>query len=194
MGRVDFRGSLRQDEFVRYGRRTWWGREADAKAGIERLCISLSYVETFNSKIIKGFVPELRSRNVFFVFRDSYVLYIYIYVMNILCTFHAAISWLCYKKTTTLNHLSDSITDISITGICMHHSTTGIRVAICHNFDYVEILNLYKDITQPFQNTDFLNDETQQDTKTIGQSVNSHPRRLHQHKYEFAKKNFSHLL
>ena len=24
-GRVDFRGSLRLDEFVRYGRRTWWG-------------------------------------------------------------------------------------------------------------------------------------------------------------------------
>ena len=29
----------------------------------------------------------------FFVFRDSYV--IYIRVMNILCTFHVAISWLC---------------------------------------------------------------------------------------------------
>ena len=43
------------------------------------------YVETFNSKVIKGFVPELRSRYVFLVFRDSYVLCIY--VMNILCTF-----------------------------------------------------------------------------------------------------------
>ena len=47
---------------------------ADEKAGIERMCISLPYVETFNSKIIKGFVPELRSRYVFFEFRDSYVL------------------------------------------------------------------------------------------------------------------------
>ena len=28
----------------------------------------------------------------FFVFRDSYVLYIYIYVMNILCAFHASVS------------------------------------------------------------------------------------------------------
>ena len=60
---------------------------ADGKVIIERLCISLPYVETFNSKVIKGFVPELRSRYVFFVFRDSYVLCIY--VMNILCTFHA---------------------------------------------------------------------------------------------------------
>ena len=47
-------------------------------------CISLPYVEkTFNSKVIKSFVPELRSHKCFFVFRDSYVIY-----MNILCTFH----------------------------------------------------------------------------------------------------------
>ena len=62
------------------------GGGADGKSRIERLCISLPYVETFNSKVIKGFVPELRSRYVFFMFRDSYVLCIY--VMNIICTFH----------------------------------------------------------------------------------------------------------
>ena len=38
--------------------------------------------EPLNSKVIKSFLPELRSRYVFFEFRDSYVLYIY--VMNIL--------------------------------------------------------------------------------------------------------------
>ena len=52
--------------------------EGDGKASIERLCLSL-YVETFNSKVIKGFVPEQRSRYVFLVFRDSYVLYLYGY-------------------------------------------------------------------------------------------------------------------
>ena len=63
-----------------YSRRPLWrvlhmlGWGADEKARIERLCLSLPYVETFNSKVIKGFVPELRSRKVFFVFRDSYVL------------------------------------------------------------------------------------------------------------------------
>ena len=62
----------------------WVG--ADGKVIIERLCISLPYVETFNSKVIKSFVPELRSRYVFFVFRDSYVLCMY--VMNIICSFH----------------------------------------------------------------------------------------------------------
>ena len=59
---------------------------ADGKARIERMCIFLPCVETFNSKVIKGFVPELSSSYVFFVFLDSYVLCIY--VMNILCTFH----------------------------------------------------------------------------------------------------------
>ena len=57
------------------------GAGSDEKARIERMCISLPYVETFNSKVIKGFVHELRSRYVFFEFRDSYVLcYIYIYI------------------------------------------------------------------------------------------------------------------
>ena len=84
---------MRPDEFGRDGCRTRWG--ADEKVIIERLCISLPYVETFNSKVIKGFVPELRSRYVFFVFRDSYVLCIY--VMNILCTFHISVSWVWYN-------------------------------------------------------------------------------------------------
>ena len=35
--------------------------------------------EPLKSKIIKSFVPELRSRCVFFEFRDSYVLYLWTY-------------------------------------------------------------------------------------------------------------------
>ena len=87
--RVDFRGSPRPDEFVRCGRHTCCGG-ADGKVIMERLCNSLPYVETFNSKVINGFVPEIRSRYVFFVFRDSYVLCIY--VTNILCTFPISVS------------------------------------------------------------------------------------------------------
>ena len=50
---------------------------ADGKVVIERLYLSLPYVEKpFNSKVIKSFVPELRNRQVFFVFRDSYVIYV----------------------------------------------------------------------------------------------------------------------
>ena len=60
-----------------------WG--ADEKASIERFCLSPYVEEPLNSKVIKGFVPEQRSRFVFFEFQDSYVLWMY--VMNVPCTF-----------------------------------------------------------------------------------------------------------
>ena len=73
---------------------------ADEKARIERMCISLPYVETFNSKVIKGFVPELRSCYVFFEFRDSYVLSLW--KINVRFThgriglwYTSSMSWIC---------------------------------------------------------------------------------------------------
>ena len=79
------------------------GRRADGKASIERLCFSPYSKKPLNSKVIKSFVPELRSRQVFFVFRDSYVLCIY--VMNVsLCTFHISVSWVCYCRIHRLHH------------------------------------------------------------------------------------------
>ena len=70
--------------------RTWFG--ADGKISIERWYLSPYVEKPFNSKVIKSFVPELRSRQVFFVFRDSYV--IYEHFVNIICTFH--IFMYCY--------------------------------------------------------------------------------------------------
>ena len=61
------------------------GRGADEKARIERMCFFLPYVKTFNSKLIKGFVPELRSRKCFSCFEIPMFCYIY---MNIICRFH----------------------------------------------------------------------------------------------------------
>ena len=64
------------------------GGEADEKIIIERLCISLPYVEEpLNSKVIKSFVPELRSRKCFSCFEIPmfyviYVIYIYIYELS----------------------------------------------------------------------------------------------------------------
>ena len=66
---------------------TWFG--ADGKVSIERGYLTPYVEKPLNSKVIKSFVPELRSRKCFFflcVFRDSYV--INMCVMNILCTFH----------------------------------------------------------------------------------------------------------
>ena len=62
------------------------GGGVDEKPRIERLCRSLYVEEPLNSKVIKSFVPEQRSRQVFFVLRDFYVL-CYIF-MDIRCTFH----------------------------------------------------------------------------------------------------------
>ena len=67
----------------------------------------------WHSKVIKSFVPELRSCYMFFVFRDSYVLRMY--VTNILCTFHIFVfmygygtniksSWLFHAKRLQ-NHI-----------------------------------------------------------------------------------------
>ena len=44
----------------------WWG--ADGKVNIERLCISPYVEKPFTSKVIKSFVPELRSRKSFSCF------------------------------------------------------------------------------------------------------------------------------
>ena len=54
--------------------RTWFG--ADGKVSIERWYPSPYVEKPLNSKVIKSFVPEQRSRQVFFVFRDSYVIFI----------------------------------------------------------------------------------------------------------------------
>ena len=67
----------------------WGGWGADGKVIIERLCISLSYVETFNSKVIKGFVPELRSRKCFSCFEIP-IFYVYM-----LWTFYVRFPYSC---------------------------------------------------------------------------------------------------
>ena len=80
-GRVDIETWARRDEFARYVYRTWCGG-ADGKVSIERLCLSPYVEKPLNSKVIKSFVPELRSRKCFSCLRIP-MLY-----MNILCTFH----------------------------------------------------------------------------------------------------------
>ena len=54
--------------------------EADGKVVIERLCLSLPHVEKpFNSKVIKSFVPELRSRKcLFFLCVSGFLCYPYV--------------------------------------------------------------------------------------------------------------------
>ena len=85
--RVDFRGSLRPDEFARYRRRTRWG--ADGKTRIERMSISLPYVKTFNSKVIKGFVPNKEVIKCFSCFE------IPMFYVCMLWTFYVRLAYSC---------------------------------------------------------------------------------------------------
>ena len=58
--------------------------------------------EPLNSKVIKSFVPEQRSRKCFSCFEIPMfsVIYIYIYIYgHYMDVSHIAISWLCYTKT-----------------------------------------------------------------------------------------------
>ena len=98
--RVDFRGSQRLDEFARYGRCTRCGGRRWKSQNRKNVYLSPYVEEPLNSKVIKGFVLELRSHYVFFEFRDSYVLCIY--VMNVICTFHIFM----YGYVTVLSYLS----------------------------------------------------------------------------------------
>ena len=52
--------------------------------------------EPLSSRVIKSFVPELRRRKCFSCFE---IPIFYLYIMNILCIFHVAISWLCSTVT-----------------------------------------------------------------------------------------------
>ena len=71
---VDFRGWPKPGQWPCGRCHTWFG--ADGKVRIERWYLSPYVEKPLNSKVIKSFVPELRSRKCFFVFRDSYVIYV----------------------------------------------------------------------------------------------------------------------
>ena len=66
--RVNFQGSQRPDKFVCYGRRRRWGGRWKSQ-NRKNVYLSPYVEEPLNSKVIKSFVPELRSRKCFSCFR-----------------------------------------------------------------------------------------------------------------------------
>ena len=100
---VEIETWARPDKFVRYGCRTWWWWwwGADGKVIIERWYLSPYVEKPFNSKVIKSFVPELRSCKCFFVFWDSYVIYICLWTFYV--RFTQPYIWLC--NTTSKRNL-----------------------------------------------------------------------------------------
>ena len=72
------------------------GGGADKKSQNRKIVPLSPYVEEpLNSKIIKSFVPEQRSRQVFFVFRDSYVLSLWRFDVH----FPYSCIWLWYRSS-----------------------------------------------------------------------------------------------
>ena len=93
---IDFRSSPRPCG----GCCTWWW--ADGKVVIERLCLSFPYVEKlFNSKVIKSFVPELRSRQVFFCV-SGFLCYLYMSNEHSMYISHIYV-WLCNTNSLHLD-------------------------------------------------------------------------------------------
>ena len=93
------------------------GVGADEKASIERLCISLNYVETFNSKVIKGFVPELRSPYVFFC-ASGFLCSMYICYEHSMYVSHIRIMGMVHTFQTRDIVLSDSVFNFHSTCFC----------------------------------------------------------------------------
>ena len=92
---------LAQKKTVDFRGRTCW-RGADGKVSIERLCLSPYVEKPFNSKELKSFVPELRSRKCFSCFGIPMLSICVMDIMNVLRTgMNMSISripvWLCYK-------------------------------------------------------------------------------------------------
>ena len=73
---VDFRGSQRPDEFARYGRCTRWVGVRGKSQNRKNVYLSPYVEQPLNSKVIKSFVPELRSRKCFRVSRFLCSMYI----------------------------------------------------------------------------------------------------------------------
>ena len=74
----------------------WWVPHvlggADGKASIERLCLSPYVEKPFNSKEIKSFVPELRSRKCFSCFGIPMLCYIWTFYEHYMYVSHISIS------------------------------------------------------------------------------------------------------
>ena len=90
--------------------------------------------------------------------------------------------------------LSDTMTNLHVIGTPARHSNTGIGIATCHCQDYVDILNQFVDITQPFKATDSGDHQTQHHIRTNGPPTHFQPRRLAPHKLSYAKEQFEKML
>ena len=108
------------------------GGRADGKANIERLCLPPYVEKPFNSKVIKSFVPELRSRKCFSCFGIP-MFYVYM-----LWTLYVRFTYSCmamvHKQTNkqTINTRKEKIFIMggsSISSILTHRGFSFLSIA-----------------------------------------------------------------
>ena len=104
---VEFRLGGRKLTFARSSRpcggcHTWFG--ADEKVSIERWCLSPYVKKPFNSKVIKSFVPELRSRKFFSCFGIPMFYVMYVRYKHYMYILHICIMGMCYILTDAMNN------------------------------------------------------------------------------------------
>ena len=98
---VEIETWARPDEFVLFGRRTWWGG-GRWKSQYRKIVPLSPYVEKpFNSKVIKSFVHELRSRKCFLCFGIPMLSMYVMDIMNVLRNMYISHNHvgLCYMNS-----------------------------------------------------------------------------------------------
>ena len=120
--RVDFRGSLRPDEFARYGTaRDGGGRWKSQNR--KNVYLSPYVEEPLNSKVIKSFVPELRS-SVFCVL--GFLCSMYICYEHSMYVSHISVSWVWYTETITDSNFTDDLALLANTSAQVLASQLGL--------------------------------------------------------------------
>ena len=117
---VDFRGSLKPGQWPCVGCHTCSGgrwKSQNRKNGY----LSPYVEEPLNSKVIKGFVPELRSRKCFSCFRIP-MFYVYM-----LWTFYVRFTYSCMAMLHTSKYSSNTLN-------CFHHKVLEFILSCSSRF------------------------------------------------------------
>ena len=122
----------------------WWGLAAcvardggtDGKVVIERLCLSPHVEKPFNSKVIKRFVPELRSRKVFRV--SVFLCYLYMSYEHSMYISHIRIMGMLHIHIWLSSNLCECFTNFLLeVAVCIR----GVRKE--HKFVFVFVFAFY---------------------------------------------------
>ena len=108
---------------------------SDGKASIERLCLSPYVEKPLNSKVIKSFIPELRSRKCFSCFG------IPMFCVYMLRTFYVRFTYLYHGYGTYRKKKLMLIFVVSLFKMAANQSVPGLNRGLTSNFWWLRIVN-----------------------------------------------------